>query len=88
MITEEPFCRQCLKDGRHVATMVVDHAIPLAWGKYLSQADASSLDERWNKQGLCTACHDAKSLRERLDGPPADLTLRVRRLKAVWLTGD
>lgn len=79
-LQDEPFCRACLAEGRHVAADVVDHVIPLAWARYLIAAIAARLDERWNKQGLCDPCHDAKSLRERRDGPPGDLLLRARRM--------
>ena len=76
VLAEEPYCRHCLRDGRHVASDVVDHIIPIAW---------CGIDERWNKQALCKPCHDAKSLRERREGPPADLKLRLRRLRNEWL---
>lgn len=56
VIAEEPFCRLCLKQGKHVRTDVVDHIRPLAWG---------GSDDRSNKQGLCDPCHDAKSKAER-----------------------
>jgi len=55
-MAEEPFCRICLAKGKHVATDVVDHIKPLAWG---------GSDDRSNKQGLCNPCHDAKSAIER-----------------------
>lgn len=53
---EEPFCRECLKHGKRVATDVIDHIVPLSEG---------GSDERSNKQGLCDPCHDAKSKAER-----------------------
>jgi 5-methylcytosine-specific restriction protein A len=56
VLDEEPFCRVCLNNGRHVASDVVDHIKPLAWG---------GSDERSNKQALCVPCHDAKSKAER-----------------------
>lgn len=56
VLAEEPFCRRCLKDGKRVASDVVDHIRPLAWG---------GSDTRENKQGLCDPCHDAKSKKER-----------------------
>ena len=59
VIAEEPFCRECLKQGKHVRTDVVDHIIPLAWG---------GSDTRGNKQGLCDPCHDKKSAAERAFG--------------------
>jgi len=56
VLDEEPFCRECLKQGKRVASDVVDHIWPLAWG---------GSDERRNKQGLCDPCHEEKSERER-----------------------
>lgn len=58
VLDEEPYCRACLKRGQHVASDVVDHIVPLAWG---------GGDERDNKQGLCVPCHDAKSKAERTE---------------------
>ena len=73
---EEPFCRRCLRRGRRVQTDVVDHIVPWEWSK---------CDERWNKQGLCHPCHDAKSKRERAEGRPDDIEQRLAQLKARWL---
>ncbi|MFX5793618.1 HNH endonuclease signature motif containing protein, partial [Acinetobacter baumannii] len=56
VLAEEPLCRLCLEKGLEVASDVVDHIMPLAWG---------GSDERHNKQALCTPCHDAKSKTER-----------------------
>lgn len=56
VLAEEPLCRLCLEKGLEVASDVVDHIMPLAWG---------GSDERSNKQGLCDPCHDAKSKAER-----------------------
>ena len=64
VMDEEPFCRLCLAKGLRVASDVVDHITPLAWG---------GSDERANKQALCHPCHDAKSKDERL----ADRTKRL-----------
>lgn len=75
-MAEEPFCRHCQRDGVHRKSEVVDHIVPLAWG---------GSDDRWNKQALCTPCHDAKSKRERIEGPPPDLKRRLARLKADWI---
>ena len=58
VLDEEPFCRACLALGRRVASDVVDHKVPLAWG---------GSDDRANKQGLCAPCHDAKSAAERAE---------------------
>ena len=76
VIAEEPFCRLCLEQGKRVATDVVDHIVPLAWG---------GPDERWNKQGLCNPCHDAKSLQERRSGRPADIKTRLADLRQQWI---
>ena len=56
VLAEEPLCRLCLEMGLEVASDVVDHKIPLAWG---------GTDDRENKQGLCNPCHDEKSKAER-----------------------
>ncbi|WP_277286402.1 HNH endonuclease [Sphingomonas aquatilis] len=44
-----------MANGRTEPSTVVDHIIRLADG---------GSDERGNKQGLCTPCHDAKSAEE------------------------
>lgn len=56
VLAEEPLCRLCLEKGLEVASDVVDHKIPLAWG---------GTDDRGNKQGLCNPCHEEKSKAER-----------------------
>ncbi len=78
MLLEEPYCRECLKAGRRRQARIVDHIVPLEW---------SQCDERYNKQGLCIACHDEKSKQERAAGRPSDeeLAAAIRRLKAEWL---
>lgn len=68
VLFEEPFCRECLKNGLKRASDVVDHTTPLAEG---------GSDDRTNKQGLCNPCHDAKTKREARrgrnhSGPEAD----------------
>ena len=45
---------------------MVDHIVPLEW---------SRCDERFNKQGCCDPCHDAKSKRERANGKPSDAAI-------------
>jgi 5-methylcytosine-specific restriction protein A len=66
-MAEEPLCRACLDKGLEVATDVVDHIVPLAWG---------GSDARSNKQGLCDPCHDAKSAEERADARSSAAALR------------
>lgn len=58
VLAEEPFCRECLKHGKRVQAVVVDHITPLA---------AGGDNSRSNQQGLCDPCHDAKSLKERIE---------------------
>lgn len=67
VLDEEPFCRLCLTQGREVASDVVDHIRPLAWG---------GSDDRANKQALCTPCHDAKSKAERASAARAGAQAR------------
>ena len=62
VLAEEPLCRLCLTAGRVSASVVVDHILSLA---------AGGSDERENKQGLCTPCHDAKSAAERAEARQA-----------------
>lgn len=57
VIAEEPLCRLCLAKGVTSASTVVDHIKPLSEG---------GSDQRENKQGLCSPCHDAKSAAERV----------------------
>jgi 5-methylcytosine-specific restriction protein A len=58
VLAEEPYCRTHLKQGKRVRAVEVDHIVPLSRG---------GGDERANKQGLCKACHEAKSAAERLE---------------------
>ena len=60
VLEEEPFCRHCLEQGRHVKAAEVDHIVALA---------AGGSDERANKQALCKPCHEAKSKAERAAAP-------------------
>lgn len=65
VLAEEPFCRSCLDQGKHVRATVVDHI----------DRNATDWDARRNKQGLCEPCHDAKSAAERAEdsrSAPAD----------------
>lgn len=79
MLIEEPYCRECLAVGRRRQARIVDHIVPLEW---------SQCDERYNKQALCSACHDEKSKQERAEGRPSDeeLAAALRKLKAEWLS--
>ena len=52
---ENPLCVECEKQGRITAWTQRDHIIPLADG---------GPDVYSNTQGLCDACHEAKSIKE------------------------
>ena len=60
-----PLCVECERHGRVTLATQRDHITPLAEG---------GLDDDSNVQGLCTACHDAKSKDESKRG----------RLRHAW----
>lgn len=53
VLLREPFCRSCMKRGRLVPAVQVDHIVPLEDG-------GATYDES-NLQPLCRSCHSAKS---------------------------
>lgn len=55
VLIEEPLCRLCMERGVVTATAIADHIVPKAEG---------GGNERSNYQGLCSACHVAKTARE------------------------
>jgi 5-methylcytosine-specific restriction enzyme A len=57
VLAEEPTCRLCPS-----ASVTVDHVRPIAQG---------GRTERSNLQGLCGACHKAKTAREAAEGRKA-----------------
>lgn len=57
LFARNPLCVECLKLGRVTEATQRDHIIPLFDG---------GADDESNEQGLCEACHDAKSKAERL----------------------
>ena len=54
-----PLCAECERHGRVRLASQRDHKIPLAEG---------GTDDEANEQGLCDACHEAKSLAESIRG--------------------
>src|SRR5690349_18493319 len=54
VLAEQPLC-PCTRPGRAVLAVEVDHITPLSLG---------GTYERSNLQGLCEACHAAKTARE------------------------
>jgi 5-methylcytosine-specific restriction protein A len=55
LLTDEPTCRECRKNGRITAAKIADHIIPLSKGGS-READ--------NLQPLCVPCHTAKTAKE------------------------
>ena len=55
-LVEHPFCCECMKAGKLIKAVVVDHVVPIKQG-------GSALDEN-NLQALCPSCHGSKSIRE------------------------
>ena len=54
-LSADPLCVHCRAAGRIAAATEVDHTIPLWQG---------GRDDQSNRQGLCRACHTAKSAAE------------------------
>lgn len=55
LFARDPLCVECLRQGMARAATQRDHITPLAEG---------GTDNASNEQGLCDACHEAKSLAE------------------------
>jgi len=55
VLREEPTCRPCEQQGFVTASVTADHIRPLAEG---------GTGDRDNMQGICSACHKAKTARE------------------------
>lgn len=52
ILTEQPLCVACLKQGRIALATEVDHVVALVNG---------GVDTDDNRQALCTECHKAKT---------------------------
>nr|WP_234983699.1 HNH endonuclease signature motif containing protein [Pseudacidovorax sp. RU35E] len=59
LFERDPLCASCKAAGLVVLATQRDHIVPLEEG---------GADDASNEQGLCTQCHDEKSLGERLRG--------------------
>lgn len=55
---DEPFCRECMKEGRETLATCVDHIIPIQ--------DGGDKYARSNLQPLCDSCHSVKTRQEQL----------------------
>ena len=58
-LKQNPLCVLCLKNGKYVSAVVVDHIIP-------HKGDMKLFWNRNNWQALCKQCHDRKT--DRQDG--------------------
>lgn len=59
LFARDPLCTECRRNGSVVLATQRDHIVPLEEG---------GQDIETNVQGLCLACHDAKSKAERVRG--------------------
>jgi 5-methylcytosine-specific restriction protein A len=59
-LAANPWCVECLKEGRTVRAQHVDHKTPVKSG----QDDPGFWAEN-NHQALCASCHSAKTAREK-----------------------
>lgn len=59
LFASNPLCVECERQGRITLATQRDHKVPLAEG---------GADDATNEQGLCEACHEAKSQAESLRG--------------------
>lgn len=53
---ENPYCAQCMKEGRVVLGAMCDHVIPMSKG-------GDNMDDR-NLQTMCNTCHNKKRQEE------------------------
>jgi len=53
-LSENPFCKEHLKKGRHILARIVDHIKP-------HRGNDELFWDETNWQGLCKACHDKKT---------------------------
>ena len=58
VLREEPFCRECLKNGIQELSTEVDHIVDIS-------DDSSKFMDRNNLQGLCKSCHSKKTFHTR-----------------------
>ena len=59
LFARDPLCAECTRQGRVTLATQRDHIKPLAEG---------GTDDASNVQGLCAACHDAKTKAEAARG--------------------
>lgn len=61
VLTERPFCEECLKLGIHTVAGDVDHIVDI-------KDNPSKFFDRGNLQSLCRSCHSKKTYKASLAG--------------------
>lgn len=59
-LVEEPFCRECARQGKRVYATVVDHIVP-------HRGNWKLFTDPGNLQSLCKSCHDRKTALEKAE---------------------
>ena len=57
-LANNPYCKHCLENGRHVVAVDLDHIN--------GRADRAEDYTETNYQGLCKSCHSTKTAKERV----------------------
>jgi len=71
ILSREPLCRSCKKQGKYVSATVVDHIKPIRLG-----GDRMSED---NLQPLCRSCHNSKTAKESNETNTSGSRRRLKR---------
>jgi 5-methylcytosine-specific restriction enzyme A len=79
VLSKEPFCRECSKNGRLKAATIVDHIIDIADAPELRLIET-------NLQPLCETCHNRKTMRKTMKGnvPQSKKVVKVGIYKKKW----
>lgn len=74
ILTENPYCGQCLKDGIYELATEVDHIVDIV-------DDVSKFMDRNNLQGLCKSCHSRKTFKGHRSFQKQSYTILNRKWK-------
>lgn len=56
VLSEDPYCKECKRNGKRTPATIVDHIKPIREGGEVWDGD--------NLQGLCQSCHNKKTAKE------------------------
>ena len=56
VLSENPYCKECKRNGKRTPATIVDHIKPIREGGEIWDGD--------NLQGLCQSCHNKKTAKE------------------------